>query len=91
LRKPARTLVHEPRVSSVLSTIHHDEARHAHTAADFARQLGSTDSLASEAIDTRERLVSLLTLRADEFETLGVCPDLLVRRLRRPPRIWLAR
>jgi rubrerythrin len=77
----------DTRVSNIFAHIHHDEARHVAIARHYARELRSSCELSRCAAETRERLAALLSSAgAEAFETLGVCPDDLLRRLRTPPQ-----
>src|SRR6202008_2959979 len=69
----------------LLTRIQFEEAGHARTASFYARVFGVSD-LRRLAIDTRERLVRLLALRAGAFDQVGVCPHNLSRRLLQVPR-----
>jgi hypothetical protein len=77
----------DAQITRILETIHRDEARHVATARHYAREVCSRDNLFACATETRERLTTLLSSRAQEFDELEICPDALFRQLRRPPKI----
>jgi hypothetical protein len=85
LRHSRCALAADADLRQLFRRIHFDEAGHSRTASFFARVLGAPD-LHRLALDTRERLVRLLALRAGAFDQLGVCPDRLFRRLLQVPR-----
>jgi hypothetical protein len=76
----------DARVTRIFANIHRDEARHVAIARNHAREVCSARDLLACAVETRERLTALLYARGQEFDTLEVCPDALLRQLRRPPR-----
>jgi hypothetical protein len=85
LRHPRCALAADADLRQLLTRIQFEEAGHARTASFYARVFGVRD-LRRLAIDTRERLVRLLALRAGAFDQVGVCPHSLSRRLLQVPR-----
>lgn len=78
-----RPLAGDRTVSSVLSRIHRDEARHVRSSRQLARRLGG--DLRDIGASARVALADVLRLGATAFEALGVEPDRLDRDLRRLP------
>jgi len=91
LRCRGRPLASDPVVSATLERIHRDEARHVAIASRCATPLLKSARGREIAIDTRERLINVLRLRAVSLDSLSVDPDRLFARLQAAPRLsWRA-
>jgi len=86
LRARGSPLAKESTMSSILTRIHRDEARHVRVTAQIATAMTTTPQARRAAFDAREELLALLSLRFDALECLGVDPDRLSRQLRDLPR-----
>jgi rubrerythrin len=86
LRRPGKPLASDPRVSATLERIHRDEARHVAIASRCATPLLQSIRGREIAMDARERLISVLQLRAGSLDALSVDSDRLFMHLRALPR-----
>jgi len=86
LRRPGKPLASDPRVSATLQRIHRDEARHVAIASRCATPLLESIRGREIAMDARERLITVLQLRAGSLDSLSVDSDRLFMRLRTLPR-----
>ncbi len=85
LRRRSGPLARSWPCNAVLGRIHRDEARHFERAMQFTRALAPGPKAQDVAAAIRERLVELLSCRAEAFEQLEVDPMRLFGRLRSPP------
>ena len=86
LRRRGKPLASDPRVSATLERIHRDEARHVTIASRCATPLLESIRGREIAMDARERLISVLQLRASSLDSLSVDSDRLFTQLRVLPR-----
>lgn len=86
LRQRRGRIAKDATVGCLLERIHQDEARHVTIACRYAARLGRSHELYSVAADTRNQLAEMLSERADAFESLGICADRLIPRVRSIPR-----
>ncbi len=86
LRRPGKPLASDPRVSATLQRIHRDEARHVAIASRCATPLLESIRGREIVMDARERLITVLQLRAGSLDSLSVDSDRLFMRLRTLPR-----
>lgn len=85
LRRRTGPLAQSGPCNTVLGRIHRDEARHFECAMRFTKALAPGPAAQEVAVSIRERLVALLSRRAEAFERLEVNPLRLFGRLRIPP------
>jgi len=85
LRRRPGPLARSVPCNAVLGRIHRDEARHFERAMQLTRALAPGPVAQEVAAAIRERLVELLSRRADAFEQLEVDPMRLFGGLRSPP------
>jgi hypothetical protein len=86
LRQRRGPIAKDAAVGRMFERIHQDEARHVTIACRYAVIFGKPQDLYSVAADTRDQLAAMLSERADAFESLGVCADRLLHRVRTIPR-----
>lgn len=84
LRHRSGPLARSRPCDEVLGRIHRDEARHFERAKRFALALAPYSVAQEIAASIRERLVAVLSRRAEAFEQLEVDPMRLFERLRTP-------
>ena len=86
LRRQRGPIAEDVAVRRLFERIHRDEARHVTIAGRHAAVLGIPQDLYRIAMDTRDQLAAMLSERAEAFESLGICPDRLIHRVRSIPR-----
>jgi hypothetical protein len=86
LRQRRGPIAKDAAVGRLFQRIHEDEARHVTIACRYAGIFGEPQDLYSVATDTRDQLAAMLSERAGAFESLGVCADRLLHRVRSFPR-----
>jgi hypothetical protein len=90
LTRSQTVIGHNHELRSVFSSIHRDEARHVAITLDLACELSNRDERMYHALLTRNGLRSILELRADSLEKLGVDTIRLDRDLAQLPRSFAA-
>ena len=78
-------MARQSRAAPVFARIHREEGGHVRLSRTLARDLCGPRRAMDVAIRTRESLAGVLALRGSAFEALGVDPDHLFARVRRPP------